>query len=609
MTPKNGKSTPSRPVHARGPGRHGITTIEKPRNTRRTLGRALHFLGPYRALLAFCFVLVIISTLLDLTGPWLIGKAIDTYIATEDLDGLFRIVILLTVVGILLWTSNITQGLIVANISQKAMKDLREKLFSHIQNLPLSYLDRQPHGELMSRLTNDMQNISNLLAQNITTLFSNLLTIIGIIIAMFVLNFWLALASMAIMPAMILMVGTVGTMTRKHYRLYQKQIGSMNADIEEIINGHRVITAFGREGALFERFERINRETRDTGLKAQVLAMLVPPLMGIMSNANIAVLAGLGGWMTLQGTATVGTIAAFYNYSKHFAGPLRHLGFIYNQVQSALAGAERIFDLLDQPLEKEDSLDAVDLQNISGEVTFKNVCFQYVENIPVIKHLDFSAQPGHSVALVGKTGAGKTTIINLLSRFYDVGCGSIKIDGRDIRHIKRSSLRRSLGIVLQNVHLFSVSILENIRYGRPEATDEEVVEAAKIAGAHTFIERLPQSYNTPLTECAGNLSQGQRQLLAIARVILADPAILILDEATSSIDTRTEMHIQAGLLKLMKGRTSIVIAHRLSTIRDADRVVVVDDGCVVESGNHDELIALKGHYHRLYMSQFKGRKI
>jgi ATP-binding cassette subfamily B protein len=370
-----------------------------------------------------------------------------------------------------------------------------------------------------------------------------------------------------------------------------------------------VIIAFGQEARALADFDRANHMVRDVGVRAQTFAMLVPPLMGILSNANIAILAGLGGWMVLQGIATVGTIATFYNYSRRFAAPLRQLGNLYNQLQSALAGAERVFEIIDEEASLPDRADAVELKRVDGEVVFDHVDFSYDEGVPVIKDVSLEAWPGRTFALVGPTGAGKTTLVNLLTRFYDVDAGTISIDGVDIRDVEKESLRGQLGIVLQDTFLFSESVMENIRYGRLDATDEEVVEAARVANAHQFICRLPEGYETELTERGANLSQGQRQLLAIARAVLADPAILILDEATSSVDTRTEMRIQEAFLRLMEGRTSFVIAHRLSTIRDADRILVIRDGRIVERGNHEELLNAQGFYYDLYTSQFKGREV
>ena len=428
----------------------------------------------------------------------------------------------------------------------------------------------------------------------------------GVLVMMFAINFWLALGSMVIFPLMMWLVGFVGKRTREGFREYQMRIGQLNGKLEEMFSGQRVIVAFGQEASTLAGFDTANEMVRQVGIHAQTYAMLVPPLMGILSNANIAILAGLGGWMTLQGWATVGTIAAFYNYSRKFAAPLRQLGNLYNQIQAALAGAERVFEIIDTKPELTDAPDAISLDDIAGEVAFNHVNFSYVPGVPVIKDMSLTARPGQTIALVGPTGAGKTTMVNLLTRFYDIDGGTIAVDGRDIRKTKKDSLRRQLGIVLQDTFLFSDTVMENIRYGRLDATDEEVIAAAKLANADQFIRRLPQGYDTELSERGSNLSQGQRQLLAIARAVLADPGILILDEATSSVDTRTEMRIQEALLRLMEGRTSFVIAHRPSTIRDADRILVINDGHIIERGTHDELLAQGGFYHNLYMSQFKG---
>jgi ATP-binding cassette subfamily B multidrug efflux pump len=549
---------------------------------------------------------VIVSTLLDLLAPYLMGVAIDKFIAAGDLAGLQRTVLLMLGTYAGAWLARVGQSVIMARISQKSMRTLRRDLFEHLQTLSLSFFDRHPHGELMSRLTNDLDAISRVLAQNVTELFTGVLTLAGVLVMMFAINFWLALGSMVIFPLMMWLVGFVGKRTREGFREYQMRIGQLNGKLEEMFSGQRVIVAFGQEASALTDFDTANEMVRQVGIHAQTYAMLVPPLMGILSNANIAILAGLGGWMTLQGWATVGTIAAFYNYSRKFAAPLRQLSNLYNQIQAALAGAERVFEIIDTEPELADAPDAIPLDDVAGEVTFDHVNFSYVPGVPVIKDMSLTAQPGQTIALVGPTGAGKTTMVNLLTRFYDIDGGTIAVDGRDIRKTKKDSLRRQLGIVLQDTFLFSDTVMENIRYGRLDATDEEIIAAARLANADQFIHRLPQGYDTPLSERGSNLSQGQRQLLAIARAVLADPGILILDEATSSVDTRTEAHIQEALLRLMEGRTSFVIAHRLSTIRNADKILVVNGGRIIERGTHDELLAQGGFYHNLYMSQFKG---
>jgi ATP-binding cassette subfamily B multidrug efflux pump len=591
-----------------GPGGRGAPSrIEKARDTRGTVHRLLATLQPYRWTLLGVLLLVIVATGLNLMAPYLIGQAIDQAIDGRDLAKLLKIVLLMLAAYAGAWLAAAGQGLLMARVSQKAMRGLRRDLFEHLQTLSLSFFDRHPHGELMSRLTNDMDAISRVLAQNVTDLFGGVLTLGGIMIMMFAINFWLALASMIVFPFMMWLVGFVGRRTRRHFRQYQKEIGQLNGELEEMFSGQRVIMAFGQEASTLASFDRSNEQVRQVGIRAQTYALLVPPLMGILSNANIAILAGLGGWMTLQGWATIGTIAAFYTYSRRFAAPLRQLGDLYNQIQAAIAGAERIFEIMDTEPELSDAPSAVPLENVAGEIAFTNVDFGYVPGVPVIKDMSLKAQPGETIALVGPTGAGKTTIINLLTRFYDIDKGAIQIDGQDIRQLGKGSLRRQLGIVLQDPYLFSESVMENIRYGRLGATDEECIAAANLADADPFIRRLPQGYNTPLSERGSNLSQGQRQLLSIARAILADPGILILDEATSSVDTRTEAHIQQALLRLMAGRTSFVIAHRLSTIREADKILVIRDGEIIERGTHDGLLAQRGFYHSLYMSQFKGQ--
>ena len=591
-----------------GPGRGRFGgRIEKARDVKGTVRRLLAYLSPHRWSMIAVITLVIASTLLSLAGPALMGRALDVLVRTRTVQPALPILISMAVVAVLRVGASLGQSVLVARFSQNAMRQLRHDLFDHTQALSLSFFDKYAHGELMSRLTNDVQAISSVLTQNITSLISGLLSLVGIIVMMFVLNVWLALASMIVLPAMLWLVQFVGKRTRQGFREYQRQLGVLNGQLEETFSGQHVILAFGQGGTVTRRFDKANRAVRDVGIKAMTYSMLVPPLMGIMSNANTAIIAGLGGWMALRGWATIGTIATFYSYGRSFAAPLRQLGNLYNQVQSAIAGAERVFEIIDQEPEIQDHDDALPVETVEGYVTFEEVDFAYEPDVPVIKGMSFHAEPGQMIALVGPTGAGKTTMVNLLSRFYDIQDGVIRIDGRDIRALEKTSLRRKLGVVLQDTFLFTDTVIENIRYGRLDATDDEVVEAAKLANAHQFIERLPHGYATELSERAGNLSQGQRQLLAIARAILADPGILILDEATSSVDTRTELQIQEGLLQLMQGRTSFVIAHRLSTIQGADKVLVINEGQIVERGTHQELLAQHGFYHNLYLSQFKGQ--
>jgi ATP-binding cassette subfamily B multidrug efflux pump len=486
---------------------------------------------------------------------------------------------------------------------------MRRDLFEHLQALSLRFFDRNPAGELMSRLTNDIDAINQAVSQNVTSIIASVLTLVGILIAMFVLNFWLALASLLVVPIMFWFTTFVAKYTRRGFRALQKDLGELNGTMEETISGQRVVKAFRRSDSAVERFRLFNQAVYQSGMYANSYALLLMPLTNVLGNFFVIVLAGLGGWLTLKGLATIGTIATFITYGQRFIQPLRQLANMYNAIQAALAGAERVFEILDTPIELQDAPDAVALTVVRGHVLFKDVKFGYLVDVPVIKNMTLEAQAGQTIALVGPTGAGKTTIINLLTRFYDIDSGSICIDGDDIRQIKKADLRRKLGLVLQDTFLFSGTVMDNIRYGRLEASDQECIEAARMADADHFIRQLPQGYQTQLSERASNLSQGQRQLLAIARAILADPSILILDEATSSVDTRTEARIQKALLKLMDGRTSFVIAHRLSTIRDADNVVVINDGEIIEQGSHLELLEKRGFYHHLYMSQFKGQAI
>jgi ATP-binding cassette subfamily B multidrug efflux pump len=583
--------------------------IEKAKDARGALMRLLGYLNEYRMHIVTVIVMTIVSTLLSLVGPYLIGVAIDKFIMAGDKAGLVRIVALMVGAYLASTVASAVAGWVMAIISQRSLMRLRKELFEHMQTLSLAFFDRRPAGDLMSRLTNDVDAIGAALAQNVTQLIQSLLTLVGIVVMMFVLNFWLALASLMVFPVMVGFTAVVGKRIRNSYRDLQRNMGALNGIMQETVSGQRVVIAFEQQESVNRRFTKANDGVKEVGIRATTYAMLIPPLVGIMGNANIAIVAGVGSWMTLQGLATVGTIATFITYSRRFADPLRHFANLYNSIQSALAGAERVFEIVDTEPELVDAPDAVAVDDFEGEVEFRDVDFEYVKDIPVLKDIALRAEPGQTIALVGPTGAGKTTIVNVLTRFYDIQDGGITIDGHDIRELKKDDLRRQLGIVLQDVFLFSGTVMDNIRYGRLDATDEECIEAAKLANADGFIRRLPKGYDTELSERGSNLSQGQRQLLSIARAIVADPAILILDEATSSVDTRTEVQIQEALLRLMKGRTSFVIAHRLSTIKNADVVLVINDGEIIERGTHRELLEKRGFYYNLYMSQFKGTNV
>ena len=555
------------------------------------------------------FGLVLIYTVLGLIGPYLMGQAIDRFITTKQAAGLARIALIMLAVYLL---NNLFQAIanwVMAGISQRALKQMRKDLFTHLQTLPIAFFDRNPAGELMSRLTNDIDAVNQAVSQNVTSLLASVLTMVGILIAMFILDRWLALASLLVVPIMFWFTQFVAKYTRKGFQELQKHLGELNGVMEESISGQKVVRAFRRNETVIDAFRASNQEVFKAGVYANSYALLLMPLTTVLGNFFVIVLAGLGGWLALRNLVSVGLIATFISYGQNFTNPLRQLANLYNSIQAALAGAERVFEVIDTPCEVDDGPEAIPLQSVHGDVRFENVNFEYKPGVPILKNMTLEAKPGQIFALVGPTGAGKTTIINLLTRFYEINTGRISIDGQDIRQVRKDDLRHELGLVLQDTFLFSASVMENIRFGRLEATDEEVVAAAKMADADHFIRQLPNGYETLLSERASNLSQGQRQLLSIARAILADPSILILDEATSSVDTRTEARIQKALLRLMAGRTSFVIAHRLSTIRDADHVLVINNGEIVEEGTHDELLEKKGFYHHLYVSQFKGQAI
>jgi ATP-binding cassette subfamily B multidrug efflux pump len=583
--------------------------IEKAKDPRSAIVRLLAYLKPFKLQLVLVLVLVVFYTLLGLAGPYLLGRAIDEFISTKQASGLASIALLMLGAYLLNNLFQAAANWVMADVSQRALKLMRKDLFTHLQSLSLSFYDRNPAGELMSRLTNDIDAINQAVSQNVTSLIASILSMVGILVTMFVLDFWLALASLIVVPIMFWFTNFVARYTRRGYRDLQKHLGELNSVMEESISGEKVIKAFRRNESVLQTFRERNQAVFKAGVTANSYALLLMPLTNVLGNFFVIVLAGLGGWLALRNLVSVGIIATFISYGQNFINPLRQLANMYNSIQAALAGAERVFEIIDTPSEVVDAPDAYDLTAVHGNVNFEHVHFGYLPQIPVIKDMSLQAKAGQIIALVGPTGAGKTTLINLLSRFYDIDGGSITIDGKDIRQVRKADLRRQLGIVLQDTFLFSGTVMENIRYGRLEATDEEVMQAARMADADHFIRQLPDGYQTNLSERAGNLSLGQRQLLAIARAILSNPGILILDEATSSVDTRTEARIQKALLRLMQGRTSFVIAHRLSTIRDADNVIVINQGEIVEQGTHQQLLDKGGFFYHLYMSQFKGQEI
>ena len=607
----NGDAPPREaPQRAPGPGprgHHGMGPVVRAQDARGTLLRLWGYLRRHGRQLVVAGLLVLFTSVLGLSGPYLLGYAIDRYILVGDLAGLARVAVLMVAIYAVDAAALWLQNYVMAGVSQNTVLDLRNELFAKLHTLSLRYFDQRSHGDLMSRLTNDVENINNVLTSSATQLVASLISLVGVAVMMFVVSVPMAAITLVVLPVSTLVTRAVAKRTRKAYTEQQERLGDLNGIIEETVTGHKVVKAFVREGEILKELGDANRSFREAATRAQILTGFMGPVMNMVNNIALAIVAGAGGVLAVQGIVTVGAIASFVSYARRFIRPINQLAQLYNTVQSALAGAERVFEILDEEPEMVDTPESIPVESIRGEVEFDDVSFSYEEGTPVLKRVSLRADSGETIALVGPTGAGKTTIANLLTRFYDIDEGAIRIDGIDIRQYRRDELRTSLGLVLQDNFLFGDTVMENIRYGRLDATDEEVKAAAVLANADQFIHRLPQGYQTVLSERGANLSQGQRQLLAIARAILADPSILILDEATSNVDTRTEKNLQAALLTLMKGRTSFVIAHRLSTIREADEVLVINHGEVIERGTHYELLERGGFYYNLYMSQFKGR--
>nr|WP_308647237.1 ABC transporter ATP-binding protein [Paenibacillus oleatilyticus] len=569
------------------------------KNTRAAIRRLWGYLKRQRAALAGVIALVLLGLALSLAGPYLIGTAIDRYIALRDPNGLLRLCTLLLAVYIGGSAVSWLQTYVMSSIAGRAVWELRRDLFAHMQELPVRFFDKTPHGELMSRTTNDIDNVSNTLNQSLLQLITSVVTLLGSLTMMLLLNGWLTLVALVIIPLVTGVARQIGKRTKSQFKEQQRQLGALNGFIEETISGQKVVKIYNREELAAQQFQEINARLRQAGTRAQIFSGMMGPFMNLLNHTSFILLAVAGGWMAYNGWTTIGVIVSFLNYSKQFSGPVNELANQYNMIQSGVAGAERVFEILDTETEFGGEGGRKPQEAVRGEVEFDHVTFGYGDT-PVLRDVSFAAQPGQVVALVGPTGSGKTTIMNLLTRFYDISEGTIRIDGKDIREWDKNSLRSRLGMVLQDAHLFSGTIRDNIRYGRLDATEEEIRSAAKLANADGFIRKLPQGYDTPLSAEGGNLSHGQRQLLTIARAILSDPSILILDEATSSVDTRTEMHIQEAMKALMQGRTSFVIAHRLSTIQEADLILVVRGGEIVERGTHEQLLALRGLYAEMH---------
>lgn len=589
--------------------RRNMGPVEKPKNFKGTIRRLWGYFGAERKTFIIIFIFTIVDSLVCLLGPYLIGRSIDAMSGKGNKVNFSLLTItVLTLLLSYLVDAGITlfQGFAMASSSQRIVKGMRNKLFFKLQKLPVAFFNTSSHGDIMSRLSNDIDNVSSTISQATIQLMSGIITVIGSFFMMLILSPLLTLASLITVPLVFLLTRNIAKKTGKLFKGQQAELGKLNGHIEETISGIHIVKAFSHERKTVEEFDRINEALCEVGLKAQIFSGFLMPIMNVINNIGFAAVAGVGGVLAVNSVITVGVIASFLSYSRQFVRPLNNIASIFNTLQSAVAGAERVFDILDQEDERADVENAKELDAPKGHVQFDNVYFGYRKDVNILKNINFEAKPGESIALVGPTGAGKTTIVNLLTRFYDITGGNIYLDDVDIRNYTRDSLRNCFGIVLQDTYLFTGTIKENIKYGNLNASDMEIENAAKMANAHEFIKRLPNGYDTVLSESGSNLSQGQRQLLAISRAILTNPSILILDEATSSVDTRTELKIQEAMLKLMNGRTSFIIAHRLSTIRDANKIMVIDDGQIMEMGNHEELISKKGKYYNMYFNQFKN---
>ena len=588
----------------RGPRNRG-REVEKPKEGRKTLKRLLTYFGKELkmmiALLAAVFIIVICSVY----APRLQSNAID-YIAAGQFSMLTPV--LLTMIGLYLVNSVCTfiQTRFSAILSQRVVKKMRQDLFQSIVNLPIKYLDSHPHGDIMSRMTNDVENISNTVSQSLSSLFSGILTIIGTVIMMLALCPQLAILSCTTVILTVLATKGLSAAMRKFYRKRQELLGVLNSQVEEMVTGYKTVVAYNRQDMVCTEFDKTSDELTKVGIIAEILGGSMGPVMNVINNVGFVIIAAFGGYFAVKGIVSIGTISAFIVYAKQFGRPIDEIAQIYGQIQTAIAGAERVFAIMDH--ESEDKSGDKLITSDSPVITFKNVNFSYQEGKQVLYDFNLEVKGGQKVALVGATGSGKTTVVNLLIRFYNIDSGEILIDGVNIKDIDIADLRKNTAIVLQDTVLFADTIRNNLLYSNENATEEEMVEATKMSNCDSMIRRMPEKYDSMLSASGQNISQGQRQLLSIARAFLAHPKILILDEATSSVDTRTEKKIQDAMVNLMKNRTSLIIAHRLSTIQDADCIVVMDQGKIVEMGNHDELITRKGRYYNLYMTQFAGQE-
>ncbi|MGG6314033.1 ABC transporter ATP-binding protein [Paenibacillus macerans] len=600
-----------------GPGGPGMgMPVEKAKDFKGTLKRLIQYLKPHKFQLAAVLVMAILSTVFSIVSPKVMGKATTKLFegifakmqgvpgASIDFQYVWQIITILLVLYALSALFGYFQQYLMAGVAQRTVYDLRRDVNSKLNKLPLKYFDGRTHGEILSRVTNDVDNISNTLQQSMTQLITSILTIIGVIVMMLSISPLLTLIAILTLPLSIVAITSIAKRSQKQFVRQQKELGELNGHVEEMYTGHKIVKAFGREAKSLEQFDNINERLYEAGWKAQFISGVIMPIMSFIGNIGYVLVSVVGGILVTKKTIEIGDVQAFIQYSRQFTMPITQTANIANIIQSTVASAERVFEILDEEEQVPEAAKPVVLEQPRGDVAFNHVQFGYDPENLLIEDMNINVSQGQTIAIVGPTGAGKTTLINLLMRFYEVNGGSITVDGVNIADMKRGELRSLFGMVLQDTWLFNGTIRDNIAYGREGATEEEVVNAAKTAYADHFIRTLPGGYNTILNEEASNISQGQKQLLTIARAILADPAILILDEATSSVDTRTEVHIQKAMNVLMKGRTSFVIAHRLSTIKDADLILVMNHGSVIEKGTHEELLALGGFYADLYNSQF-----
>lgn len=596
----------------RGPGGPmGGMAVEKAKNFNRSGKRLIKYLGPQKNKIIIVLFTSIISVMFSVFSPKILGKATDSIVkgvktGNIDFNYIKTIMVYLLIMYGLSSLFSYLQEYVMASVSQNLVRKMRDDASDKINKLPLKYFDANTVGDILSRVINDTETISMTMQRGITQIISSSVTIVGIIVIMLTINPLMTIITLISLPLSMFAITSVMKHSQKFFKNQQKKIGELNGHVEEMYSGHVIVKAYGKEDKSIAKFKEINKELTMTAWKAQFFSGIIMPINNLISNLSYVLISILGAILGIKGFISIGDIQAFLQYNKQLNHPISMLGQITNQLQSAVAAAERVFEILDEQEESKEEINLTELKNISGEVKFEHVIFGYNEQEPLIHDMNIVAHKGQTVAIVGPTGAGKTTLVNLLMRFYEINGGSITIDGVDIKDIKRSNLRSNIGMVLQDTWLFNGTIKDNIAYGKENASEEEIISASKAAQAHHFIKTLPHGYDTVLNEEGTNISQGQKQLLTIARAFLANPSILILDEATSSIDTRTEIQIQKAMAELSCGRTSFVIAHRLSTIKNADLILVMNHGDVIESGNHNDLIKLNGFYAELYNSQFNN---